>query len=103
MRTSGSRRGRSARRPAHRGDRARSHGQGPGDLPDFRRRVGVSPVERAHTLEALDAEHVNLILTSDKDTAAERYAPLRNYIEQNFHTATTFGEVIALERNQPLQ
>ncbi|HEY9232603.1 MAG TPA: hypothetical protein VIS78_10655, partial [Blastocatellia bacterium] len=61
--------------------------------------VGVSPAERARTLEALDAEHVNLILTSDRDLTAERYAPLRDYIERNFRPAATFGEVIILERN----
>ncbi|MEN3332656.1 MAG: hypothetical protein V7641_2021 [Blastocatellia bacterium] len=65
--------------------------------------VGVSPTERARTLEALEAEHVNLILTSDRDMAAERYAPLRDYIERNFRPAATFGEVIILERIQPLQ
>jgi hypothetical protein len=64
--------------------------------------VGVSPVERARTLDALETEHVNLILTSDKDMAAERYAPLRDYIERNFRPAATFGEVIILERNQPI-
>lgn len=63
--------------------------------------VGVSSAERARTLEALANENVNLILTSDKDMAAERYAPLRDYIEHNFHAAATFGEVIILERNQP--
>ena len=60
--------------------------------------VGVSPAERARTLEAIDAGRVNLILTSDRDLAAERYAPLRDYIEQNFRPAATFGEVIILER-----
>jgi hypothetical protein len=62
--------------------------------------VGVSPAERARTLEALDAEHVNLILTSDRDLTAERYAPLRDYIERNFRPAATFGEVIILERQE---
>jgi len=65
--------------------------------------VGVSAAERARTLEALRTEQVNLILTSDKDMAAERYAPLRDYIEQTFRPAATFGEVIILERIQPLQ
>jgi dolichyl-phosphate-mannose-protein mannosyltransferase len=60
--------------------------------------VGVSAAERARTLEALDANHVNLILTSDRDMAAERYAPLRDYIERNFRATATFGEVIILER-----
>ena len=62
--------------------------------------VGVSPAERARTLEALDAEHVNLILTSERDMAAERYAPLRDYIERNFRPAATFGEVVILERQE---
>lgn len=65
--------------------------------------VGVSPAERARTLDALEAEHVNLILTSDRDMAAERYAPLRDYLERNFRPAATFGEVIVLERIQPVQ
>lgn len=65
--------------------------------------VGVSPVERARTLDALRTEHVNLILTSDRDSAAERYAPLRDYLERNFRPAATFGEVIILERIQPMQ
>jgi hypothetical protein len=65
--------------------------------------VGVSPAERARTLDALEAERVNWILTSDKDMAAERYAPLRDYIERNFRPAATFGEVIILERIQAVQ
>jgi hypothetical protein len=65
--------------------------------------VGVSPAERARTLDALQTEQVNLILTSDRDMAAERYAPLREYIERDFRQAATFGEVIILERIQPMQ
>jgi Dolichyl-phosphate-mannose-protein mannosyltransferase len=65
--------------------------------------VGVSPAERARTLDALDAEHVELILTSERDLAAERYAPLRDYIEHNFRPAASFGDVIILERFAPAQ
>jgi Dolichyl-phosphate-mannose-protein mannosyltransferase len=65
--------------------------------------VGVSPAERARTLDALEREHVNLILTSERDMAAERYAPLRDYIERNFRATASFGEVIILERLQPIQ
>ncbi|HKP10865.1 MAG TPA: glycosyltransferase family 39 protein [Blastocatellia bacterium] len=65
--------------------------------------VGVSPAERAHTLDALESERVNLILTSEKDMAAERYAPLRDYIERNFHAAASFGEVVILERGAAAQ
>jgi hypothetical protein len=65
--------------------------------------VGISPAERARTLDALETEHVNLILTSDRDMAAERYAPLRVYLERHFRPAATFGEVIILERLQPMQ
>jgi hypothetical protein len=61
--------------------------------------VGVSAAERAHTLDALDREGVNLIVTSDKDMAAERYTPLRDYIEENFNESERFGEVIILERS----
>jgi hypothetical protein len=60
--------------------------------------VGVSPAERARTLDAIESEGVNLILTSEKDMAAERYAPLRDYIERNFRTTASFGEVVILER-----
>jgi Dolichyl-phosphate-mannose-protein mannosyltransferase len=62
--------------------------------------VGVSPAERARTLDALRTEQVNLILTSDRDMTAERYAPLRDYIEGNFRRTEAFGEVIILERIQ---
>ena len=65
--------------------------------------VGVSPAERARTLDALEREHVNLILTSERDMAAERYAPLRDYIERNFRATASFGEVVILERLQPAQ
>jgi hypothetical protein len=60
--------------------------------------VGVSAAERARTLDALRSEGVNLIVTSEKDMAAERYAPLREYIERNFSETARFGEVVILER-----
>lgn len=62
--------------------------------------VGVSPAERVRTLDALRTEQVNLIVTSDRDLAAERYAPLRDYLERNFRQTETFGEVVILERIQ---
>ncbi|MFL6216897.1 MAG: ArnT family glycosyltransferase [Blastocatellia bacterium] len=61
--------------------------------------VGVSAAERARTLDALEREGVHLIVTSEKDMAAERYAPLRDYIEQNFNESARFGEVVILERS----
>jgi hypothetical protein len=60
--------------------------------------VGVSATERARTLDALEREGVHLIVTSDKDMVAERYAPLREYIEHNFNETARFGEVVILER-----
>jgi len=62
--------------------------------------VGVSAAERARTLDALRSEGVDLIVTSEKDMAAERYAPLRDYIERNFSEAARFGEVVILERSE---
>jgi hypothetical protein len=32
--------------------------------------------------------------------AAERYAPLRDYIEHNFSESARFGEVVILERSE---
>jgi hypothetical protein len=60
--------------------------------------VGVSPGERAATLETLDEKKVGLIITSAKDMEAEKYQPMREYIERNFKQAVQIGDVVILER-----
>jgi hypothetical protein len=59
--------------------------------------VGVSPAERARTLEAIRDKGVRLIVTSQKDLAAEKYEPMRNYIADNFKLTKQVGEVLILE------
>jgi hypothetical protein len=60
--------------------------------------VGVKDTERAATLEALQRQQVNLIVTSSRDLAAEKYQPMRDFIEQNFKLNKEFGETLILER-----
>jgi len=60
--------------------------------------VGVSDRERAQTLASLDARQVGLIVTSEKDLAAETYGPMRDFINENFRSRRMFGEVVVLER-----
>lgn len=60
--------------------------------------VGVSPAERAATLEEIDRKQVNLIITSDEVMSNEKYEPLKEYINRTFKTATHFGDVLILER-----
>ncbi len=60
--------------------------------------VGVSDREREETLAALDRNRVELILTSRKDIEAEKYEPMRRYIQEHFEESRRFGEVIILER-----
>ncbi|HVF91841.1 MAG TPA: glycosyltransferase family 39 protein [Blastocatellia bacterium] len=60
--------------------------------------VGVSDAERAQTLASLDARRVGLIVTSEKDLAAETYGPMRDFINENFKSRRSFGEVLVLER-----
>lgn len=63
--------------------------------------VGVSDQERAETLASLDALRVGLIVTSEKDLAAESYGPMRDFINENFKSCRSFGEVLVLERREP--
>ena len=63
--------------------------------------VGVTDDERANTLKAIDEKHVDLIVTSEKDLAAEKYAPMRDYIAGGFEPAERFGEVLILKRKGP--
>jgi hypothetical protein len=60
--------------------------------------VGVKDAERAATLEALKRQQVNLIVTSSRDLAAEKYQPMRDFIDQNFKLSREFGETLILER-----
>lgn len=60
--------------------------------------VGVSDLERAETLAALEERGVSLIVTGDRDLAAEKYQPMRDYIETGFNLRHDFGEVVILER-----
>jgi hypothetical protein len=62
--------------------------------------VGVTDDERASTLRAIDEKHVDLIVTSEKDLAAEKYAPMRDYIAGGFESAEKFGEVLLLRRKR---
>jgi hypothetical protein len=60
--------------------------------------VGVKDAERAATLEALKHQQVNLIVTSTKDLEAEKYQPMRDFINENFKFNRGFGETLILER-----
>ena len=60
--------------------------------------VGVSQEERAATLDRIDKSRTKLIITSDEVLAAEKYAPMREYIERNFKATARFEDVVMLER-----
>jgi hypothetical protein len=60
--------------------------------------VGVSDAERAATLKSLEEKQVNLVVTSDRDLAAERYEPMREYTDRNFKVSQVVGYVVILER-----
>jgi hypothetical protein len=60
--------------------------------------VGVTHEERAATLERIDKSQTKLIITSDEVLAAEKYEPMRDYIERNFRPAVRFDDVLMLER-----
>src|SRR6185436_12060467 len=61
--------------------------------------VGVSDEEKARTLEAIKEKNVYLIVTSTRDLAAERYTPMREYIDSNYHQTMRIGEIVILEQN----
>ena len=63
--------------------------------------VGVTDDERASTLRAIDEKQIDLIVTSEKDLAAEKYAPMRDYIAGGFEPAERFGEVLIFRRKGP--
>jgi hypothetical protein len=60
--------------------------------------VGVTQEERAATLERIDNSQTKLIITSDDVLAAEKYEPMRDYIERNFRVTARFDDVVILER-----
>jgi 4-amino-4-deoxy-L-arabinose transferase-like glycosyltransferase len=60
--------------------------------------VGVTQEERASTLERIDKNQTKLIITSDEVLAAEKYEPMRDYIDRNFKATARFDEVLILER-----
>ncbi len=61
--------------------------------------VGVKESERLATLEALQRENVKLIVASNRDLEAEKYLPMRDFINRNFRQTRQFGEVQILERD----
>jgi MFS family permease len=60
--------------------------------------VGVTQAERAATLARIDKSQTKLIITSDEVLAAEKYEPMRDYIERNFEPTVRFDDVLMLER-----
>jgi len=60
--------------------------------------VGVTPEERAATLDRIDKSRTKLIITSDDVLAAEKYEPIREYIELHFKASARFDDVVMLER-----
>ena len=65
--------------------------------------VGVTEDERADTLKALDEKQVDFIVTSEKDIAAEKYAPMRDFIAAEFEAAIKYGDVLILKRKNNLK
>ena len=60
--------------------------------------VGVTEQERAATLDRIDKSRTKLIITSDDVLAAEKYEPMRDYIERHFKPTVRFDDVLMLER-----
>ncbi|HEY6333060.1 MAG TPA: hypothetical protein VI756_27300, partial [Blastocatellia bacterium] len=58
----------------------------------------VSNAEREQTLSSIQQKDVQVVLTSDRDMAGEKYGPMRAYLSATFYPAARFGEVIILER-----
>lgn len=62
--------------------------------------VGVTEQERAATLDRIDKSQTKLIITSDDVLEAEKYEPMREYINRNFKTGARFADVWILERQE---
>jgi len=60
--------------------------------------VGVTREQREATLERIDKTRTKLIITSDDIMAAEKFTPMREYIELNFKETARFDDVVILER-----
>jgi 4-amino-4-deoxy-L-arabinose transferase-like glycosyltransferase len=60
--------------------------------------VGVTREQRTATLERIDKSQTKLIITSDDIMAAEKFTPMREYIERNFKETARFEDVVILER-----
>jgi Dolichyl-phosphate-mannose-protein mannosyltransferase len=60
--------------------------------------VGVTDQERAATLERIDKTQTKLIITSDEVLEAEKYEPMRDYINRNFNASVRFDDVLILYR-----
>jgi membrane protein CcdC involved in cytochrome C biogenesis len=60
--------------------------------------VGVTPEQRAATLERIDKTRTKLVITSDDMLAAEKYLPMREYLERYFKETARFDDVVILER-----
>ena len=54
--------------------------------------------ERTATLDRIDKSQTKLIITSDEVLAAEKYEPMRDYIERHFKPTVRFDDVLMLER-----
>jgi hypothetical protein len=61
--------------------------------------AGTDDAERARTLKTVRDRQVRLVLTSEQALANEGYAPLLDYMNNNFHQASVIGKLIFLERN----
>ena len=62
--------------------------------------VGVTKTERDQTLASIKDKNVQLVITSDRDLAAERYKPMKDFLDLNFRLAARFGEVDLLEASE---
>ena len=59
--------------------------------------VGVSDEEKSRTLATIRENDVRLVITSEKDIAAEKFTAMREYMDRNFRLKTRIGDVIILE------
>jgi hypothetical protein len=61
--------------------------------------AGTDMAERARTLKSLRDKQLRLVVTSEQAMSGERYAPLLDYMKDNFYQSSTIGKLIFLERN----
>jgi hypothetical protein len=61
--------------------------------------AGTNEAERARTLMSLRDKQVRLVITSDQAVSGEGYAPLLDYMKNNFYQSSTIGKLIFFERN----